>query len=253
MTSGTPPARKTRTVGCGPFGSAVHEPRHLAVDGDPVVDRGPRAAPAACAMAGMCSSRFVEPPNAACTTMALRIAASVRMSRVVRPRDHALARRAGRSARHVAPDRLPRRRERAVRHGEAQRLGDDLRRGRRAEELASAARRRARAASELRGLLERELAVREARADRLHVARVFAVRRRQRDAARARATRGRSRSRPAPSASPAGPCRRCHADDAAARRQRADQPPQHHRRVVPVRQAVHHARACPACGRRTGR
>ena len=64
-------------------------------------------------MAGRCSSRFVEPPNAACTTIALRTAASVRMSRVVMPRALRLDQRARRAPRHVEPDRLPRGRQRA--------------------------------------------------------------------------------------------------------------------------------------------
>ena len=37
-------------------------------------------------MAGVCRSRFVEPPKAACTTIALRIAASVTMAEAVTPR-----------------------------------------------------------------------------------------------------------------------------------------------------------------------
>ena len=134
----------------------------------------------------------------------------------------------------------------AVRHGEAERFGHDLRGGRRAEKLAAAARRRARAAAELGGLLERELAVRVARADRLHRAGVDAVGRRQRDAARARPRReiARSRERHQHRGQPlvAG----ADADDPASRRQRADQPPQHDGGIVPVRQAVHHARR-PLC------
>ena len=37
-------------------------------------------------MAGMCSSKLVEPPNAAWITMAFSMALSVRISRVVMPR-----------------------------------------------------------------------------------------------------------------------------------------------------------------------
>ena len=44
-----------------------------------------RLRPAACAIAGVCSNRFVEPPQAACTTMAFSNAASVSMSWLVRP------------------------------------------------------------------------------------------------------------------------------------------------------------------------
>jgi hypothetical protein len=51
----------------------IHEPRHTAIDLNPIFHGGP-SQPAACAIAGMCSSKFVEPPNAACNTIALRIA-----------------------------------------------------------------------------------------------------------------------------------------------------------------------------------
>jgi len=61
---------------------------------------------------------------------------------------------------------------------ETQSFRDDLRRGSRAEELAPAAGTAARSAAEFRGLLERQLAMRETSADRLHLARVLAFRRR---------------------------------------------------------------------------
>ena len=85
MTSGTPPARNARTVGCGPFGSVSTRrgTRRLTSIQSSTVGR---RSPAACAMAGMCSSRLVEPPKAACTAIALRTAASVTMSRTARPR-----------------------------------------------------------------------------------------------------------------------------------------------------------------------
>ena len=71
-----------------------------------------------------------------------------------------------------------------MRQRHAQRLGDDLRRRRRAEELAAAAGRCRRRGSPVSAAsLERDLAVREARADRLHLAGVFALGRRQRHAA----------------------------------------------------------------------
>ena len=72
-------------MGCGPFGSESTSRgtrRFTPIQSSTVG----RVRPAACAMAGMCSSRLVDPPNAACTAIALRIAASVRMSRVVRRR-----------------------------------------------------------------------------------------------------------------------------------------------------------------------
>ena len=76
ITSGTPPARNTCTVAKlrGPLGSASTSRgtcRFTSVQSAAVG----RCNPAAWAMAGMCNSRFVEPPKAACTTMALRMAA----------------------------------------------------------------------------------------------------------------------------------------------------------------------------------
>ena len=78
ITSGTPPARNTWTVGWlrGPFGSASTRRGTLPVDLGPVAGGGPRS-PAAWAIAGTCSSRFVDPPNAACVTIAFRSDASV--------------------------------------------------------------------------------------------------------------------------------------------------------------------------------
>jgi hypothetical protein len=78
ITSGTPPAMNTCTVGCpfGPFGSASTRrgvARLTRIQSSTV--GGLR--PAAAAMAGMCSRRFVEPPNAACTSIAFSIAALV--------------------------------------------------------------------------------------------------------------------------------------------------------------------------------
>ena len=206
-------------------------------------------------MAGTCSSRFVDPPNAACTTIALRSAACGQdVARRRMPRVRSVDQRPRRAPRHVEPDRLAGRRQRGVRQRQAERLADHLRRRRRAEELAAAAGRRARAAAELRRLLERDLAVREARADA---------------------------SAPCPASSPSAggsvtppgtsthgrSCiagqrhhhrrqslvARRHAQHAAPRRQRPDQPPQHHRRVVAVRQAVEHAgRALRAAVARIG-
>ena len=60
-------------------GQRIDQARHPAVDGGPVLDRRPAQPGVRKRSAGMCSSRFVEPPNAAWTVMALRKAASVRM------------------------------------------------------------------------------------------------------------------------------------------------------------------------------
>ncbi len=135
-------------------------------------------------MAGRCRTRLVDPPNAACVTIALRIG---------RVRENARAmgfaggverhERARRTARHVEPDGMARRRKRGVRDREAERFADDLRGGGRAEKLATAAGRRARAAAQIGRLLERDLAVHESHADRLHAAGIFAIRGRKRDAA----------------------------------------------------------------------
>ena len=59
----------------------------------------------------------------------------------------------------------------------AERFADDLRGRRGAEELAAAAGRRARAAAELGRLLERELAVDEPHANRLHPPGIVALER----------------------------------------------------------------------------
>ena len=87
MTSGTPPARNTRTVGWfrGPFGrtSTIRGTRRFTSIQSSTVGR---LSPAACAMAVRCRSRLVEPPNAAWTVIAFRTAASVRICLVVTPR-----------------------------------------------------------------------------------------------------------------------------------------------------------------------
>ena len=100
---------------------------------------------------------------------------------------------------------------------------------------------RAGAAAQLGGLFQGQLAVRKAGADRLDLAGVFALARRQRDAAGHEHARQIASTRPAPSSSPAGPCRRWPRRAPPARGQRADQPAEHDRRVVAIRQAVDHA------------
>ena len=168
ITSGTPPARNTCTVGwCrGPFGSASTRRgtrRLMAVQS---LASG-RRNPAACATAGRWRIRFVEPPKAACVTIAL---CSARVGQDV-PHPYAACfqrhQRASGTASHVEPDRMAGGRERRVPERHPQRFADDLRGRGGAEELAAATRRRARAAAEIGGLLERDLAVHEAHADRL--------------------------------------------------------------------------------------
>jgi hypothetical protein len=83
--------------------------------------------------------------------------------------------------------------------------------------------------------------VRETGSEGLHLAGVFAVRRRQRDAARhdhaRQSVRPGDRHHHGRQALVAGR----DADDADARRERPDQTAQHHRGVVAIRQRVHHA------------
>lgn len=87
MISGTPPARNTRTVGwpTGPFGRASTKRGVVRLTAFQSSTVG-RLRPAVNATAGMCSSRLVLPPQAAWTTIALRTAASVRMSLSLMPR-----------------------------------------------------------------------------------------------------------------------------------------------------------------------
>ena len=88
ITSGTPPARKTWTVPypTGPFGitSTKRGVCLLICIQSSTIGRGKCAA---WAIAGMCSSKFVLPPNAACVTIALCNASGVSISRVVMPCD----------------------------------------------------------------------------------------------------------------------------------------------------------------------
>ena len=86
ITSGTPPAMKTCAVAKprGPFGSASTRRGVARLIRFQSSTEG-SFKPAAEAIAGMCSSRFVEPPKAACTSMAFSTAASVRIWPTVNP------------------------------------------------------------------------------------------------------------------------------------------------------------------------
>ena len=100
---------------------------------------------------------------------------------------------------------------------------------------------------------QRDLAVREAHADRLHLARVLALARRQRDAAGHEHARQIVARRPAPSSSPAGPCR---TSPRRARRAASAASESAGGRRSPRRCDTAGCRtspACPACGRRTDR
>ena len=150
--------------------------------------------------------------------------------------------RPGRPFCHIGPDKLTRRRQRAVGQGKAEGFAHDLRSGRRTEELAAPARRRAGPAAHVRRVFQRNLTVGVPGADGLDLAGVFTLLGRQRNAARhqhAGQVVGR-RQRDHHGGQPL--VARRHADHAAARRQRPDQAPEDYGRVVAVRQAVHHAR-----------
>ena len=149
--------------------------------------------------------------------------------------------RARRAPGHVEPERLARGRQRRVRQREAQRLADHLRGGGGAEELAAAAGGAAGAAAEVLRLLQRQLAMREARADGLHGARVLAALGWQRDAARHQhageiAKRGQRHHHGGQALVAGG-----HSEHALAGGERAGEATQHDGGVVPVGEAIHHA------------
>ena len=142
ITSGTPPAMKTRhrRVVARAVRQHVDDPRDPAVDVGPVVDGRPAEArrvgdrrEVEQEVRGAAEGGVDRPWRSARR-------ASVRMSRMASPRACERDQRARGAPRHVQPDRLARRREGRVRQGEAERLADDLGRRRRAEELAAAAR-----------------------------------------------------------------------------------------------------------------
>jgi len=124
---------------------------------------------------------------------------------------------------------------------EAEGLAHHLGCRRGAEELAAAARGPAGTAAEVARLLEAQLALGEVGADALHLARVLAVGRRQRHAAghqhAGQAPHGRERQHHGRQALVAGG----DAENALARRQGADEPPEDDCRVVAVGETVHHA------------
>ncbi len=147
-----------------------------------------------------------------------------------------------RPLRRIQPDRLPRRSQRRVRQRQPQRLRHHLRRRRRPQKLAAAARRRARTAAHLRRVLQRNLSLRKARPNRLDLPRILAALRQQRHPARHQHRRQRPDDASAiiiagsPLSHVATP------STPVPRRQRPHQPPQHHRRIVPVGQRIQHPR-----------
>ena len=208
-TSGTPPARNTRTVGWlrGPLGSAstsrgvarlarcqsatvgVRRPGGVR-DGGQVEHEVGRAAEG-----GVGQHRVLD-----------RVRGEDARERDAEGRQPHQGE--GRAPGGVQPHRLARRSERRVGEREAEGLAHHLRGGGGAEELAAPARRAAGAAGQGRGVFEGHEAVGEPRAQRLHRARVLAAR-------RWAGSPRRARSRPAGRGIPrgpawwrAGPCRR---------------------------------------------
>ena len=235
-------------------GQRIDEPRHLAVDARPVVGRRP-------AQSGRVRDRRqVQDQVRRAAERGVhhhaRCAATRRVStsRIVRPRALERHQRTRRSARHVEPDRV-------ARTARAREWPSDMPSAspttcdgrRRPEELASAAGRRAGAAADIGRVLERDLAVREPRADGLHARRVFAFDRQQRHAAGHQHAGQIAASPPAPSSSPAAPCRtsrrRARRGASAAIGSVAGRSSPHRCGTAGCRTSP----SCPACGRRTDR
>ena len=155
---------------------------------------------------------------------------------LVHPQD-----RSGGAARRIQPDGVARGRQRGVRQRQPQRLAHHLRRGRRAQELASAAGTGAGPAAHVGGVVERDLLLGEAGADGLHLSCVLALVGQQRHSSGdhhggQRTGRGQGHHHGGQSLVAGG-----HAQHALARRQGAHQAPQHHGCVVAVGQRIHHA------------
>ena len=154
-------------------GQRVHEARNLAIDLNPIGDRGTRQA---CGVrdGGKMDEQIRR--SAKGGVQHHGIADGRGSENVARAQAKLMQAQkgAGRAARGVEPDGLAGGRKRGVRQREAERLADDLRRGRGAQELAASAGRRAGAAAHFGGIFERDLVLRKARADGLHFARVLA-------------------------------------------------------------------------------
>ena len=223
----------------GTVGKHAHEPRDADVDLVPVVARRPPQP------GGEGDRRDVQkqvrrPPERRMDGHGVsdRAVGQDIASRQTAPRK--LEHGAGGSSRQVEPDRLAGRCQGGVGDGQAECLGHDLGGGGRAEELAAAARAAARSTAERRGLLQREVAVDVADADRLNFTGVLPLRRRQGDAARHEHARqvGHAGQREHHRGDTLVAGR--HADHALAPGQRANQAAEHGGRVVAVGQAVHH-------------
>ena len=241
MTSGTPPAMNTCTVGWsrGPFGSASTRRGVARLTRSQSSTVGGRR-PAACASAGMCSSRLVEPPNAACTSIAFSSACGVRMaasvSRRAASRTRARADCRAISSQTGSPDGLSALCGSARPNASATTCAvAAVPRNWQPPPGVPQARQPSSAASS-----SADEPVREPRADRLHLARVLGADRRQRhaaghdDAREVAAASQREQRRGKAFVAGRDP------HDARPARQRPDQAAHRDRRVVAVGQAVEH-------------
>ncbi len=184
--------------------------------------------------------RFVEPPKAACASIAFSSASGVSTSASVRPSLY--CRCTARAVRRATSSQIgcPEGARAACGTVSPKRLGDDLCGCGGAEELTPAAGTGTGPAAELRRLVERHEPVREARAERLGGGGVLSVAGRQRHSSRDHgagqvAERG-ERHRHRGQALVA----RADGDHAAPRGQAPHQPTEDQRRVVPVRERVEH-------------
>ena len=242
ITSGTPPARNTCTVAklFGPFGRASTSRGTSRLTAAQSAAAG-RRRPAAWATAGTCSSRLVDPPKAACSTMALRMAASVNTSLVPTPsctiRNIARAERAAASSQTDWPD------------GANALCGSDSpsaspttcdvaavpRNWQPPPGVAQAA------ATHLGGVLKADLILRKARADGLHLARIFTVLRQQRDTAGNQNARQRSRGSERHHHRRQAFVAGRHAHHALASGKRSHQPSKNNGGIVAIGQRVQHS------------
>ncbi len=228
-----------RRVIARPVGQHIHQARHAPVDRDPIVDGWARQA------GRVGDRRDVEQQVGGAAEGCVdrhRVVDRFAGQDVARgePAFVQTQDRACGGAPQLQPDRLARGRQRRVRQCQPQRLGNDLRGRGGAQELATAAGRGAGAATQLGRLLQADLAVGEARADRLDRAGVLALDRWEGDSARHQdrrqmrgAGQGHQHRRQALVAGR-------HADHRMAGGQRADQAAEHLRGVVAVGQAVEH-------------
>jgi hypothetical protein len=224
----------------GAIRERVDEARHLAIDARPIVYRGTRQS-RGMRDGGQMQNQVRRPAESRVNHQRVAHVGIGENSAHGEPARFHLKDGAGGAARHIGPDGVSRRSEGGMRERHAQRLADHLRGSGGAQELASAAGRRASAAQHIGGILQGHLTACEARSGGLHFAGVLAIRRLQGDAAgnqnageRARGGESHHHRREALVASG-------HTDYTAARGQGTDQAAEDAGGVVAVSQRVEHA------------